>query len=180
MKPRWLSGLDRLLSIFEHGLLMIAVVALSALSALMGFAILSREFLGFGVPDDTVLVSQLMLISITCALGYVTAERAHVAIDILYEKLGRRTRFALDLIGTLAGLVAFLPIALWAYGDLAVAYQTGRLNYGQLQLPTWPGYLFFALGLSVMCLRLMLIFVTDLVTGAKEDPSEAFVKLDIG
>lgn len=180
MTIRWLDLIDRALSVVERGLLVISVIALIGVGLLMGIAILSRELLGFGVPDDTVIVSQLMLISITCALGYVTAQRAHIAIDILYDKLGPRTRYVLDLVGSLAGLLAFVPIALWAYGDLSAAYLTGRLNYGQLQLPLWPSYLFFALGLSLMCLRLVVILITDFLAGPDQDRSEHFVKLDIG
>jgi TRAP-type C4-dicarboxylate transport system permease small subunit len=178
--PRWLSGFDAVLSVLERGLLVVSVIAFIGVGLLMGAAILSREFFGFGVPDDAVIVSQLMLVSITCALGYVTAQRAHIAIDILYDKLGPRTRYVLDLISSLAGLIAFIPIALWAFGDLSAAYQTGRLNYGQLQLPMWPSYLFFALGLSLMCLRLVVIFMTDLLAGAGKERSVTFVKLDIG
>lgn len=178
--PNWLTGCDTVLSAIERALLVISVMALIAVGLLMGAAILSREFLGFGIPDDTVLVSQLMLISITCALGYVTAQRAHIAIDILYDKLGPRTRLAFDIVGSIAGLLALVPVALWAFGDFWMAYRTGRLNYGQLQLPLWPSYLFFAVGLGLMCLRLVFILVSDLIDGSRDGRADTSIKIDIG
>ena len=93
-------------------------------------------------------------------------------------QLGKRSRYVCDIVGAVAGLVAFVPIALWAIGDLTSAYQTGRLNYGQLQIPMWPSYLFFALGVCLMCLRLCVIFLRDLFAGPRDDAT--FVKLDIG
>lgn len=117
-----------------------------------------------GLPADIVIVWQIMVAMIAMALGYATANRSHIAIDLLYNALPAPFRKGCNLLALLVGLVAFGPLSAFAYEEFTLALVNGDFIYGKLQLPEWPAAGAFFVGLLVMNLRLLLLFARDMMT----------------
>lgn len=155
-------GFGTFLGWVEKALFAVAVAALGAIAVIMVTSITLRQ-LGSSIPDDIIIVQQFMLLSIACALPYATGQRAHIEVDLLYKRLGDSARRMLDLVAIAAGLIAILPVALWAIGDFLAFFQSGRFYYGKLQMPEWPARLFFALGLALVAMRIVQQGAADLL-----------------
>lgn len=150
---RFLDLSDKALGHMEKTLFAVSVSALVLIAAIMITAISIRSF-GLSIPDHVLITQQLMLVSIACGLGYATGQRAHIAVDLLYDRFGPKGRKVAKLIAVAAGLIAIVPVALWAFGDFMSFFRSGRYYYGRLNMPEWPARLFFATGFILVCLRL--------------------------
>ncbi|TYR33395.1 TRAP transporter small permease [Mesorhizobium microcysteis] len=150
---RFLDLFDKGLGHLEKTLFAVSVSALVLIAAIMITAISIRN-IGLSIPDHVLITQQLMLVSIACGLGYATGQRAHIAVDLLYDRFGPKGRTAAELVAVAAGLVAVVPVALWAVGDFLAFLRSGRYYYGQLNMPEWPARLFFATGFILVWLRL--------------------------
>lgn len=151
----------KVLGWIEALLLQFAAVAMIVITGIVCYGILARSFHWPSLPDDILIVRQLMLMAIAAALGFATAERAHIAIDIFYNALSAPLRKACNLLAFAMGLVAFLPLTYWAWGEFTSAFANGDYMYGKLKLPVWPGEGMFFLGLLVMMLRIVTLLFQD-------------------
>lgn len=97
------------------------------------------------------LVQVAGAVAIACALPYTTAAKGHVAIELLFQKLGRRGRAVVDTMARSVGIVFFAVLA-WQ----SVKYGNSLRESGQvtptLQLPVfWLAWLIgFCCAVTVM------------------------------
>ncbi len=159
---RTLETLDLALGNLERFLLYLSIIAILATGAIVLMEIAAREFLPFRIPDGVTIVEQLMVASIAFGLSYAMATNAHIAIELFYQHFPLALQRICDIIGLLAGLIAFLPIAYWAWIDTTKFLRRGSYYYGELQLPEWPTHAAFLVGFAVLSLRLLLLFAMRL------------------
>ena len=96
-------------------------------------------------------------------LAYVQRIKGHVAIEFLASRFNPRIRSALRVMGHLAVLVAFTAIT-WQTGQLAyAAWEGGHHTTGGARFPTWPGRIAVPIGTGLLCVRVMIDLVTDLM-----------------
>ena len=89
-------------------------------------ALADLQWMGFGVV-------------VLFAAAWALADEDHVRVDVLYGRLGARGRAVVDLVGTVALLLPFCGLLLWAVGPVvaeAWAVREGALDPGGL--PRWP------------------------------------------
>lgn len=146
----------------ENILLGIAGACIVALCTLITLTVLTRSFLGFGVPDDVILVKELMIGAIVLPLAAVSSARAHIAIEFLYNRFSRSVQKWLIAFASIFALVALLPITYAAFLELAHVLKVDAYFFGELSLPKWPGNLAFLVGMAFFCLRMALLFLHDL------------------
>jgi len=146
----------------ERLLAALAAVALMLLCVIVTTTVIVRA-LGFQlIPDDVLLVQELMVWIIVLPLASVVALRQQIAITIFTERAGPNTKAVLSLLGHAVGLL-FVGALFWvASGSLIEALESGEYYDGELYLPTWTGYSVFALGLGVFLARLLAMTVIDL------------------
>lgn len=153
--------MTKVLGWLETLLLQLAVAAMIVITVIICYGIAARSFHWPGLPDDILIVRQLMVATIAASLGYASAERAHIAIDIFYNALPAGLRKACNLLAWCIGLVAFVPLTVWAWDEFASSFAGGDYMYGKLKLQEWPAEAMFFLGLLVMMLRLVALVVHD-------------------
>lgn len=158
-----MDHLDKALGWVETQFLRLAVISMIVITAIICYGVIARSLHGPSFPDDILIVRQLMVVAITTALGYATAARVHIAIDLLYNALPPGLRKACNLLACAIGLLAFAPLTFWAYEEFAGSLANGDYMYGKLKLPEWPGELMFFLGLFVMLLRLLALLAMDVL-----------------
>jgi TRAP-type mannitol/chloroaromatic compound transport system permease small subunit len=94
------------------GWLTLAMVLIGAYNAVVRYL---GSSLGRGLSSNAYLELQWYLFSLVFLLGaaYTFREGAHVRVDLLYGRLGRRGRAWIDLAGTLLLMLPFTVFALW-------------------------------------------------------------------
>ncbi len=142
----------------EEAMMAVAVVALAAMVVLMSVEVLMRyavaQPLGWSVAfvEDYLMVGMFYLgLSATYRTG------AHVSIDVVYERLGRRTRLALDLLGQVLAFVLFALVFFTGLEAVREAVATNEIpppGGGPLSWPSWTSYVLVPLGSGVLMLRL--------------------------
>ena len=146
----------------EMLLLDLAVFAVAALGLLITASVVLRVTVNSGVPDTIVMVRELMVAAIVLPLAVTTAQRAHIVVEFLSNRLPRRGQEALIVFGSVFGLLALAPLIWAGWREATHALTSGGFFFGDLQLPKWPGRILFLLGISMCWLRLLGMVVTDL------------------
>ncbi len=153
-----------MLGTLERALSGVAALCVIGLCAVITGTVLSRGLLGWSIPDDVIIVRELMIGAIMLPLAYVTSSRSHIAVEVLYNHLGRRTQLCLMAFGTSFGFVTLLPLLYAAWNALLYAVEAETYFFGDLELPEWPGKLAFFVGLFFFIFRLSLLMASDLRT----------------
>lgn len=106
-----MDGLTRALGRFVSWfvLIMVLIGAYNALVRYLG------RFTGTNLSSNLYLELQWYLFSLIFLLGagYALKENAHVRVDVLYGRLGRRARAWIDTVGSLVMLLPFCVFMLW-------------------------------------------------------------------
>lgn len=90
----------------------LAMVAIGAYNALVRYL---GRFTGTSLSSNLYLELQWYLFSLIFLLGagYALKENAHVRVDVLYGRVGRRTRAWIDAAGAVLMLLPFCAFMLW-------------------------------------------------------------------
>ncbi len=151
-----------MLGTLERALSSVAALCVVGLCLVITGTVLSRWLLGWGIPDDVTIVKELMIGAIVLPLAYVTSSRSHIAVEVLYDRLGRRTQLRLLAFGTAFGFFTLLPLLYAAWNAFLYAWESENYFFGDLELPEWPGKMAFFVGLFFFIFRLSLLMATDL------------------
>jgi len=153
----------------ERLFLGLSMAGIAALGVLVASTVVGRALFGMSIPDDVVIIQELMVAVIILPLAYVAADRGHIEVTIFTDRLPRRGRMALDVLGSAIGLVLFGFLAFAGWDGLAYAVTEGSYYDGEFFLPEWPGKLVYFAGLAVFALRLAALLVADVVAIATKD-----------
>lgn len=146
----------------EQGALLIAGVCIVALGLMITLTVASRNLFGWGVPDDVVIVRELMVGAVFLPLAYVTAEYSHITIEFLFKRVGKVAKLWILALGSLISLLILIPLVLSAWQGFFHAATSGAYFFGELELPEWPGRFAFFAGAALFILRLSIILIADI------------------
>ncbi len=109
------------------------------------------------------LVRAFGVISVACALPYVTATKGHIAIEFFYHKSGRLGRLVLDLVFRVTALVLFALLGYHTFRHGITLFRSGEV-FANLGIPVfWIPFV-----ISFNCLLMMIVFVYHLFHPGKE------------
>lgn len=100
----------------------LAIVLVLVLVALVAWNVISRYALGFTPVWAQELEWHLLAPIALIGIASLMQERGHVRVDMLYERMGPRTREALDLVSMLVGVVIAILIIRYSIGFVDSAY----------------------------------------------------------
>ena len=121
-----------------------------------------RQVFGWTIPDVVVLVRELMIPTIMLPLAAATANRAHIAVTFVTDRMSPGWRGRMIVLGWIVGLIAVLPLLYASWRDLSAAWSSGEFYDGLLGIPRWPMRLVFLLGLVAMWVRLAMVAAHDM------------------
>jgi TRAP-type C4-dicarboxylate transport system permease small subunit len=125
--------------------------------------VLSRRLLGRPVQGSMDLVQIAAAVSTACALPYTTAVKGHVAVEFLFQRLGRIGRVIVDTLARLL-LMAFFSVLALALFRRGQTLQRAREVTLTLQIPTfWVLYVF-----ALCCAVVVLIKIYHLFHPGRE------------
>jgi TRAP-type mannitol/chloroaromatic compound transport system permease small subunit len=110
-------------------LLMVLLGAYNAVVRYLG------RYIGVNLSSNAYIEAQFYLFSLVFLLGaaYTLRRGAHVRVDLLYGRLGRRGRAWIDLAGSLLLLLPFTAFTLW------ISWPSVRNSWAVLEVSPDPG-----------------------------------------
>ena len=161
----------------ERIMLELAVVSTLALALTITANVVGRQLLGIAVPDIVIIVRELMIPTIVFPLAAATANRAHIAVTFLTDRMQPYGRGVMIILGWFVALLAMLPLIYASWRNFSGSWSSGEFYDGLLGIPRWPMKLAFLVGLVVMGVRLALVAIEDITqlrrTGAVATASHA-------
>ena len=114
----------------------------------------------FGAPlRGTVELTELAMIGIVyLGLAYAQHQNSHIAVDLLYLRLGRRARLGLDIFATTLSMVVLALVA-WRLYDYGAVLEAGGRTTASRSIPLYP----FAYVAIIGVVAFMLAYATTLV-----------------
>lgn len=107
------------------------------------------------------------------AVSHTLKVNAHVAVDIVHNYVARKTRYVLEMIGSVLAVPAF-AVCTWVSAGITLKdFVTGATSTSGLALPTWTISLMLPIGFGMLTLRLTLNaigYIATLVTGREVAP----------
>lgn len=164
---RLIDGLTRLIGRSVIWLILLATL-ISAANAIARKA--------FNIGSNAFLEIQWYLFAAVFMLGagYAFLQNAHVRIDVLANKLSKRTRMMVDIGGILLFLfpMCYL-IGQFAWPSLAAAYNSGEMSSNAGGLIRWPLYALVPAGFFLLALQGVSELIKRLafLTGSGPDPT---------
>lgn len=146
----------------ERVMLEFAVVSTLALALAITANVAGRQFFGWSVPDIVIIVRELMIPTIILPLAAATANRAHIAVTFVTDRMSPGARGRLIIMGWFVALLAMLPLIYASWRNLSGSWASGEFYDGLLRIPRWPMKLVFLLGLITMAIRLILVAREDI------------------
>ncbi|MEC7765117.1 MAG: TRAP transporter small permease [Pseudomonadota bacterium] len=132
---------------------MAAMITLNVVSRWIGRAI---------IPDDILIVQELMVLVILFPLGVVTAARGHISVDLLTEWVRQKGRYRLAVLEHCIGLIMMGGITYAAWRGFVQAWDTQDYYSGTLDIPMWIGHASFLFGSLVFLMRLFAMLISDI------------------
>lgn len=173
---KWLLGFSRSVDVLNKWVgrsvvwLVLASVLISALNAVVRKA--------FNYSSNAYLEIQWYLFAAVflLAAGYTLLVNEHVRIDVVAQRLSRRTQAWIDIIGL---LVFVLPLCIFiVYVSLpwtVRAYVSGEMSFNSGGLIRWPAYALMPLGFTLLGLQSLseLIKRVAFLRGLRGDPHDS-------
>ncbi len=126
------------------------------------FSSISRTF--FDVPFDWTMEMAQFTMAAYYLLGggYSMQLKAHVRMDVLYERWSKRTRATVDVL-TSGFLLFYLSVLLYGgISSTAYSIEYGQRNYSSWAPPMAPIKVIMVIGIFLMLLQALATFFKDL------------------
>jgi TRAP-type C4-dicarboxylate transport system permease small subunit len=159
---RWIDAID--------GVLVTIGSAMLFLLMLLVVADVGRRYL-FNAPISwsyEVINNYLMPGLFFFAVSHTLKAHSHVAVDILHNYVGRRTRYVFEAIAMTLAAPAFALCTWVATGNTIHEFQTAAEATTGLPVPSWTISIAFPIGFGMLTLRVVLNavgYIATLLTG---------------
>lgn len=144
----------RALEFIENIALWVACTALFVMGSIVMASVVGRGVFNHPVPDDLLMIGLLMVCVIVLPLAYVERGDGHISVTVVTNFFPERLQALLTAFGNLLfGL--FLGTMGYFIAKKIPSEISQNLYYdGQLDVPTWPMKIVFAIGVTAFVLRL--------------------------
>ncbi len=158
--------MDRFLRSVEN----LAAFFLLLIALLVTANVTIRYTLSWQIPDWYDFSRQLQAIAIFFGIALTTYRACHICVDIVWEHLGKRGRWVLDLVAIIVTLLFLVPTAWMIWVKVS---STGTQATSDLRVPLVPFYVVSAIG-ATLAMLLAAARIIELVRGTaiESDPTE--------
>jgi TRAP-type C4-dicarboxylate transport system permease small subunit len=131
-------------------------LAVVALMLCISADVTYRWVAGGSVPG--LLEISEFLVAIAVFLGLAEAQRrsGHIRVHLVTDRMSDRLARATRLFGLALSAVVLGVTMIGSWDRLASSYAAGESRWGLLNIPTWPGRLAVAIGLTVLLAEVFL------------------------
>lgn len=125
----------------------LAAASLLAMVLVIAVGVVSRYLFALPILGSNEIVQLVSVAVVMLALPYCTAKDGHVRVDVFDRMIGRRGRFAGDLLSNGLSIYVLGILALRAAAKAVDAQKYGDAT-NMLGLPIWPFYALIAGGIA--------------------------------
>lgn len=147
--------------------LALAILLIGGLGLLMSMFlgvgdVIGTQFLKSPLPGAKELTESTMVLIVFGALTYAQIQRSHIRVELLYTRMGPRTRAVMDVIADLAAIL-FFSLLLWqAINEAMFSIQLKEATVGLIRFPLYPARIILAAGTALLIVRLLIDLYEDL------------------
>jgi TRAP-type C4-dicarboxylate transport system permease small subunit len=146
----------------------VAAVFLLAIAALTAVNVVLRYAVSVQIPDHFDIAKFLQAIALFWGIAIATYYGGHIAVDVLWEALGKGGRRVLDILATVVTFCLLAPLAWMMWSKVLTA---GTQQTSDLRLPITPFLALAAIGATATAV-LALARLAELVRGRTHDYGE--------
>lgn len=116
--------------------------------------IIGRTFFSRPFPGTVELTELAVVVLVYLGLARAENDDAHIAVDLLYVRLGARAQLAVRVV---AGLLSFLVVAVmtWRLALFAGQLEAGGFTTGVLRIPLYPVAIVGVVGATAFALAIL-------------------------
>ncbi|KAA0256990.1 TRAP transporter small permease [Deferribacter autotrophicus] len=136
--------------------------------------VLMRKLFSYSIRGSIELSSYTLAVMSGWIFAYALLTKAHVRIDILYNKFSLKLRLILDVLSYLSLLIFFVPLTYYSYHFFYTSWEKKSVANTPLHTPLWIpqglwiiSLIFFVVVVFIMLLRILILIV-------KKDYLEAY------
>ncbi len=155
--PLWYRRLGRVVDAIDNVLVTIGCLLLFALMCLVVADVGRRYLFNAPIAWSYEVVNHFLMPGVFFyTVSHTLKAHAHVAVDILHNYVGTRTRYVFELIGTVLALPVFALVTWLAAGRTLEEWRSAAEASSGLAAPTWAISIVLPLGFGMLTLRLAL------------------------
>ena len=158
-----------------HGLVGLAGVLVAAVCLIIAYDVAARN-LGFQPPASTVALTEYALLYFTMAAApYLVRVKGHIVVEVVYQRLGPRTKARLDRFILIVCILTSLTVAILAALLMVEAIVRGEIEIRSLDAPRWILFAPLVVGFSLIALEfLRLLVIGESVFSTAAERRESF------
>ena len=169
--PAFYRKLKRVIDAIDGVLVSIAGLMLFSLMLLVAADVGRRYIFNSPIQWSYEVISNYLMPGLFFfAVSHTLKAHSHVAVDILHNYVGARTRYWFEAIAMVLAVPAFALCTWVAAGNTLRDFQTSAEASSGLAVPTWTISVVFPIGFGMLTLRMALNaigYVGTLVTGRR-------------
>lgn len=136
-----------------RGLALLAGLLVAAACLLIAWDVLARN-LGLQPPASTVALTEYALLYFTMAAApYLVRQRGHIAVEVVYRRLGATGRRVIDIAVPVLCTTICVLVAVIAAGLAIEAARRGEVDMRSLDVPRWALFAPLAAGFGLMAIE---------------------------
>lgn len=159
MLKRITSGLNQIL-------LHISMIILTLMMLLIATDVIMRYIFNAPIQGSFELTEYLMAILVPFSIAYCAEQKAHVAVDLVYERLKKTHQAALDIFTALFS-IALTGVIVWQSYRYIFEIKSSGLTSSVLLIPSYPFVAPTCLGMAVFAL-VLIVQLAELSKRAKK------------
>lgn len=165
-KPKWAAWVGKigLVLAFMSGVAMLLMMIAGSMD------IIGTNVFAQPVPAAFEFVATMMVVVVFFALSLAQARKAHIRVEVLYQRMPGWLQFTVDVIQYSLTAVFFGLIAYFGWKAAALGFAQGEYASGIVNFPIWPARFALAIGASLMAVQ-CLIDLMGLMFGWSTDDS---------
>ena len=169
LRNRAYTRLEKLVSAIDNTLMVVGCAMLFALMLIVVADVSLRYLLNKPLSWSFEIISSYLMPGLFfMATAHTLKANAHVAVDILHNYVGRRTRYVFEALSCTLAAPIFAAAAWVSAQNTWKEWIDGAVSSSGMELPTWTISLMLPLGFGLLALRLALHaagYIGTLVTG---------------
>ncbi|MCF8092874.1 MAG: TRAP transporter small permease [Desulfotignum sp.] len=141
-----------ILGLFSYFLSRLGCVALFAMMCLTVVDVVGRYVFNSPILGAFEITEFMVLVMVFSFLGYAQAQKAHVTVDIVYDKFPANARRIIAIANYIISFIVMLIVCWMGFEKAVETWQTGEkpLNLAVLN---YPFVFFLSFGAMVMCIE---------------------------
>jgi TRAP-type C4-dicarboxylate transport system permease small subunit len=167
--------IKKILDALSGFLMILGGIAMVVMMVNVAADIIARNFLHVPIPGTLEFVSgYYMVATVFLPLAYVQRHREHVMIELFTLKVPPRVNAFMDGVIYVLCAIGLLFFTYATIGKAIHMTEIGEMQFGVIDVITWPSRWFVPLGCGVMALYMLLQMVAEFIFALKGEKTAAF------